>query len=108
MKTKREKELEKALKIIEEWKLPPTGKFFNDDPTRPLSYEYEWGSEGAKNYMRNIATIALSLPEDDCKTIIKPLVEVMESIIHAHEISTVDWDAMRLAKKLLNEVNKYG
>jgi hypothetical protein len=51
--------LRDALTTIAKWELPETGLFFEDDKTRPMSYEASHGSEGAKRYMRAIAEEAL-------------------------------------------------
>lgn len=55
----RVQQLEQALKIIAEWRLPETGKFWDEEKTRPMSYESEYGSNGAREYMKAIATNAL-------------------------------------------------
>lgn len=52
-------ELRAALQKIANWELPATGKFWDEEQTRPISYETEYGSNGAREYMRNIAKIAL-------------------------------------------------
>jgi len=51
---------EKALKQIEEWQLPSTGQFWDDEETRPMSYESLYGSNGVRDYMRNVAREALT------------------------------------------------
>lgn len=62
MKTEREIKLENALKRIEKWdgEFPDTGKFWDDDKTRPTSYATENGSDGERDYMRSVAREALS------------------------------------------------
>lgn len=51
--------LRAALQIIAEWKLPETGLFWDDEKTRPVSYQTEHGSDGVQRYMRGIACAAL-------------------------------------------------
>lgn len=54
-----------ALRTIEAWKLPPTGKFWpntdgsNTDSDRPMSYGACYGSNGERDYMRAVARQAL-------------------------------------------------
>lgn len=49
-----------ALKIIQQWQLPATGKFWDNDKTQPMSYGACYGSNGERDFMRNIANEALS------------------------------------------------
>jgi hypothetical protein len=51
---------EKALKAIRDWQLPPTGQFWDDDKTKPMSYAACYGSNGERDFMRNIANEALT------------------------------------------------
>jgi hypothetical protein len=48
------------LKIIQKWQLPATGQFWDDDKTRPMSYGACYGSNGERDFMRNIANEALN------------------------------------------------
>lgn len=48
------------VKTIADWKLPETGRFWDDDPTRPMSYGSLWGSNGERDFMRGVAHEALS------------------------------------------------
>lgn len=48
-----------ALQKIEEWELPPTGKFWDKEQTEPMSYGAAYGSNGERDYMRQIARTAL-------------------------------------------------
>jgi len=48
--------LESALLIIKDWNLP---KAINRQTGKESSFELEYGSNGAKAYMRNIAIEAL-------------------------------------------------
>ncbi len=50
-----------ALEVIRDWKLPPTGKAWPSG--NPTSYEAEYGSNGARDYMRKVAAQALN-PEE--------------------------------------------
>lgn len=54
--------LEAALKKIERWfgEFPKTGKFWDDEKTRPVSYGSAFGSTGERDFMRQIARAALS------------------------------------------------
>ena len=50
-------ELRRALSVIERWhgEFPSTGKFWDDDEKRPMSYVFCYGSNGERDYMRDIA-----------------------------------------------------
>lgn len=52
---------EKALKAIANWQLPVTGQFWDDDKTQPMSYGACYGSNGERDYMKALATAALTL-----------------------------------------------
>lgn len=47
--------LKKTLLRITNWDLPSTGKFWDKEKTRPTSYETEYGSNGARDYIRSLA-----------------------------------------------------
>ena len=51
----------KALKRIEKWhgEFPATGKFWDEEKTRPTSFAAEYGSNGERDYMRSVASAAL-------------------------------------------------
>jgi|SRR6478609_10250597 len=49
-----------ALKIIQKWQLPATGQFWDDEKTQPMSYGAFYGSNGERDYMKNVANEALS------------------------------------------------
>lgn len=53
-----------ALREIVEWKMPETGKFWVDGdgiPTeRPMSYSACYGSNGERDYIRNLARTVLA------------------------------------------------
>lgn len=51
----------KALKRIEKWhgEFPDTGKFWDEEKTRPTSFAAEYGSNGERDYMRSVASAAL-------------------------------------------------
>jgi hypothetical protein len=51
--------LRNALSKIANWELPETGRFWEDDKGRPVSYEAEYGSGGVKRYIQNLASEAL-------------------------------------------------
>lgn len=53
------KVLMEALLKIARWELPATGKFWDEEKTRPTSYETEYGSNGARTYMRSLALAAI-------------------------------------------------
>lgn len=48
-----------ALVRIERWELPPTGKFWDEEKTRPTSFGAEHGSNGEREYMRAVARAAI-------------------------------------------------
>ena len=49
----------KLIETIARWELPATNRFWGNDPTRPMSYETCFGSNGARDYMREVARAAL-------------------------------------------------
>lgn len=49
-----------ALEIIQNWQLPSTGQFWDKEQTQPMSFEAAYGSNGARDFMRNVANEALS------------------------------------------------
>lgn len=51
---------EKALRFIQAWQFPPTGQFWDDDKLKPMSYAACYGSNGEQDFMRNVATEALT------------------------------------------------
>lgn len=57
------KVLREALQNIAEWNLPETGEFWDEAKTRKISYEHNYGSNGARDYMRTIAQQALETTE---------------------------------------------
>ena len=59
------KRLRTALERIERWinEFPPTGRFWDDEKTRPMSYGAAFGSNGERDYMRMIARKALEALE---------------------------------------------
>ena len=53
--------LKNGLSIIANWELPPTNKFWDEEKTRPTSYETEYGSNGVRDFMKKIASNLLEL-----------------------------------------------
>lgn len=57
----------KALRVIADWHLPPSGRFWHDSDgnltTTPMSYEAAFGSNGARDFMRAKAIAALRAAE---------------------------------------------
>jgi hypothetical protein len=53
--------LRAALQRIARWhgEFPATGKFWDEEKTRPTSYATEYGSCGERDYMRRVAMDAL-------------------------------------------------
>jgi len=51
-------ELRKALQTVARWELPPTGKTWDDGS--PMSYAACYGSNGERDYMRQVALNALA------------------------------------------------
>ena len=60
--------MRRALERIARWhgEFPATGKFWDDERTRPTSYAAEYGSNGERDYMRRVAMDALR-PNDQTK-----------------------------------------
>lgn len=50
--------LREALEKVERWQFPPTGKFWESGT--PVSYGAAYGSNGERDYMRNVARAALA------------------------------------------------
>lgn len=55
----RAQKLVNALKIVATWQLPPSGQFWDREQKEPMSYEAAYGSNGVRDFMRNVATQAL-------------------------------------------------
>ena len=51
--------LVEALTRIEKWELPATGEFWDKEKTRPVNYETNNGSNGARDYIRSVAMEAI-------------------------------------------------
>lgn len=57
--------MRRALTIIANWTLPETGEYWDKERTRPVSYEAEHGSNGVRDYMKNLAAqTLLATPTD--------------------------------------------
>lgn len=52
--------LKQALVEIESWAMPSTGKFWDNEKTRPTSYGTEYGSNGERDYIRSVARKAIN------------------------------------------------
>jgi hypothetical protein len=54
-------ELSNALQRIEKWfgEFPSTGQFWDKDQTQPISYAAQYGSNGERDFIREIARVAL-------------------------------------------------
>jgi hypothetical protein len=76
---------EAALKVVRNWKLPATGKFWDTEQSRPMSYEACFGSNGARDFMRNVANEALSAGEEKTDKAKEGVVRLLLS--HAEEVS---------------------
>lgn len=48
-----------ALKTIAAWQLPETNEFWDREKKQPMSYEAAHGSNGARDYIKNIARTAI-------------------------------------------------
>jgi len=61
IKTEREERLETALKRIAKWfdEFPPTNQFWDETKERPMSYASCYGSDGEREFMRDLAKKAL-------------------------------------------------
>ena len=55
--------LEAALREIANGQFPPTREYFENG--KEMSYEVVWGSNGARDFMRNLASDALRGSLDD-------------------------------------------
>lgn len=57
----RVEQLEAALEKIERWfgEFPETGEFYDKEKQHPISYAGNYGSNGERDFMRNIAKEAL-------------------------------------------------
>lgn len=49
-----------TLTIIASWKLPETGRFWDRECTKPISFEAACGEYGARDYMRELAQETLN------------------------------------------------
>jgi len=60
-KSPREIRLEKALITIEKWfgEFPETGEFYDEEKTKALAYSAAFGSNGERDFMRQVARTAL-------------------------------------------------
>jgi hypothetical protein len=57
---------EKALRVIQKWQLPSTGKLWDHGTyMEPMSYGACYGSNGERDFMRNVANEALSAGEGE-------------------------------------------
>ena len=61
------KEFLEALEKIMKWELPETNEFWDEDKKRPMSYESCYGSNGARDYIKNIAYSAISNKQKQTK-----------------------------------------
>jgi hypothetical protein len=59
--------MEEALRQIEKWQLPETGRFWDKEETQPMSFEACAGSNGAREYIRNVARQALEWEKEEGK-----------------------------------------
>lgn len=50
-----------ALRKIEAWQMPPSGRFWESDPSRQMTYAGAFGSNGERDVIRQIARTALGL-----------------------------------------------
>lgn len=48
-----------TLKKIANWKLPETGRFWDNEQLEPMSFETCYGSNGARDYIKDIANMAI-------------------------------------------------
>jgi hypothetical protein len=49
-----------TLEKLAKWELPETGKFWDEEKMRPISYESEYGSNGARDYIKRLAAQTLN------------------------------------------------
>ena len=55
--------MREALEKVERWQFPPTGKFWESG--NPVSYIAAYGSNGERDYMREVARAALAATRKD-------------------------------------------
>ena len=65
-------EVNRLMQQIIAWKLPETGKYYDAEQQHPMSYEMCYGSNGAREYVRNLAQDALSLLVTSSETTVTP------------------------------------
>jgi hypothetical protein len=53
------RELEEALRRVAEWRLPATGRFWDTTRKDPMSYGSCYGTNGERDFMREVASAAL-------------------------------------------------
>ena len=53
------RKMEVALRRVADWELPKTDEFVDEEKTIPASYGYLYGSNGERNYIRQLAKNAL-------------------------------------------------
>lgn len=53
------KELKEALEKIAKWEMPKTGRYWDSNSLEPMSYAACYGSNGERDFIRNIASEAL-------------------------------------------------
>ena len=62
--------LVEALQKIEKWELPPSGEFWDNEKRRPMSFGAAFGSNGERDYFRQIARKALNTVEPKEKDLV--------------------------------------
>ncbi len=56
-----------VLKKVANWELPATGKFWDREKTDPMSYTAEFGTNGVRDYFKQMALLALIEVRDSQK-----------------------------------------
>jgi hypothetical protein len=56
--------LREALTKVRNWELPSTGKFWDKEETQPMSYEAAYGTNGSRDYFKQITESALQSLEE--------------------------------------------
>lgn len=98
--TERERMLLNALNTIAIWQLPETGKFWDEEKKEPMSYETAWGSNGARDYMKNVAHEAIF-----------GFSKLSSEPVSAPSGAKIEWDSQALiglVQERYNELERYG
>jgi hypothetical protein len=96
--------LQVALRRIQKWsgEFPETGQFFDNDPARPVSYGAAHGSDGERDFMRQVAANALLVAEPELAESEELLPRTMHALLYPGDAE--DGVPPRIIATSLNEV----